>query len=65
MRIVVIAVLACLATHTPAAAADLEANKLLLGRGVDACALGRAWSRAATECGKPERAAEVALTLQV
>ena len=30
MRIVVIAVLACLATRTPAAAADLEANKLLI-----------------------------------
>jgi predicted ester cyclase len=30
MRIVVIAVLACLATHTPVAAADLEANKLLI-----------------------------------
>jgi steroid delta-isomerase-like uncharacterized protein len=30
MRIVAIAVLACLATHTPAAAADLEANKMLV-----------------------------------
>jgi predicted ester cyclase len=30
MRIVVVAVLACLATGAPAAAADLEANKLLI-----------------------------------
>ena len=30
MRTLVIAILACLATHTPAAAADLEANKLLI-----------------------------------
>jgi steroid delta-isomerase-like uncharacterized protein len=30
MRIVVIAILACLATRAPAAAADLEANKLLV-----------------------------------
>src|SRR3974390_3787103 len=30
MRIVAIAVLACLATHAPAAAADLDANELLV-----------------------------------
>ena len=30
MRVVVIAVFACLATRAPASAADLEANKLLI-----------------------------------
>ena len=40
-------------------------DRRALGRGGHARARGRAWSRAATECGKPERAAEVPLTLQV